>query len=108
MTAVGFIRVACWLGMGMLAHWLWIGSHIDVADAFDWACLLIGPPMVLGWLVMKSLWWFLLAVVVGVLGVCAWIGYDEFSRWRRRRLREKANAIARARMANSYTIAGLK
>lgn len=52
-------RILFYLGMGALAHWLWLGSHFDPNDVFTWVCLLLGPLMVFVWVVKLAAWWVL-------------------------------------------------
>lgn len=84
-----YIYFIWYLGMGALAHWLWVGPHADFADMFTHACLLLGPFMVTAWLVMKAFWWVLLAMaVVSGLGL-AWLIYGVISDFLRRRRRNR-------------------
>jgi hypothetical protein len=81
------IKLALYIGMGFLAHWLWLGSHIDPDDAFSWACLLLGPIMVFVWLAVKGVWLALCGVLIIVGVIFLWVQIDEIGRrWRRRRL----------------------
>jgi hypothetical protein len=77
----------CWyFGLGALAHWLWIGSHVDVSDIFTWVCILLGPLMVLAWLFVKAFWLFLVLILMGIIAFIVWVGVDDFKRRRRRKI----------------------
>jgi len=78
------IRIAFYFGMGALAHWLWIGSHVDPDNIFTWVCFLLGPVMVMAWLFVKMLWLFVvLLLLAGAIGLF-WYVYDEVKRRKRR------------------------
>lgn len=91
------IRLIWYFGMGSLAHYLWIGSHVDLSDIFTYVCLLLGPIMVLVWAFSKAFWaalgLMLIAFVVGV----GWYYYDKLMAWNRRRKRLGVIAEAKRR-----------
>lgn len=81
------IRLALYFGMGALAHWLWIGATVDPSDIFTWICFLLGPFMVLAWLIMKAAWWTLVGVMLcGAVFACAFF-YGFIESWYRTRKR---------------------
>lgn len=88
-----------YLGMGCLAHWLWIGSHVDPSDVFTYVCLLLGPLMVLVWLLMKAAWWLLVVVALVVLGGFAVIFGDNVATWNRMRKRRRELDKSRRRVS---------
>ncbi len=83
-------RLAWYFGMGALAHWLWIGAHVDPTDIFTYVCFLLGPIMCLAWLVAKMFWLGVALIVLGVVGMYVFADHIDrlilrWRRWRKRR-----------------------
>lgn len=79
------VYLAWYFGFGCLAHWLWIGSHVDPYDMFTWVCLLLGPIMCIAWLIVHALLWILVLLAVSVLVVAGILAYEIYDRAQRRK-----------------------
>lgn len=78
------IRLLVYFGFGALAHWLWIGSHVDPTDIFTYVCLLLGPLMCLVWVFAKALWVGIGLALGSAIIVAVWLTMDYVQRQRRR------------------------
>lgn len=89
------IRLIWYFGMGALAHYLWIGSHVDLSDIFTYVCLLLGPVLVLVWAFSKAFWAALGLMLIALVVCIVWYYYEKIMVWKRRR--ERLAVIAEAK-----------
>lgn len=78
------IRLIVYFGFGALAHWLWIGSHVDPTDIFTYVCLLLGPLMCLVWVFAKAFWVGIVMFLVTVVGFVVWAAMAWVQKQRRK------------------------